>query len=545
MTSWGDDVQPEEGTAGLESARREAASFAGGQAAGGALAESVGLYQLLVESVQDYAIFILDPTGQVMSWNPGAQRIKGYTADEIIGRHFSVFYPPEDVAAGKTARKLEVAAREGRVEDEGWRLRKDGTRFWANVVITALRDESGALVGFAKVTRDLTQRRENEERLRTSEERFRLLVQSVQDYAIFMLDPQGRISSWNEGAQRIKQYTAAEIMGRHFSIFYPPEDVAAGKTEWELEVARREGHVEDEGWRVRKDGTRFWANVVITALRNPHGELIGFTKVTRDLTERREAEARALESARRAAAAEAANRAKSEFLAAMSHELRTPLNAIGGYTELMAMGIGGQVTEEQRGYLEKIERSQRHLLNIINDLLNFSRIEAKQIEYDIGRVPLHESIQTVTAMLLPQATEKEIALVVGRCPDGVAARADRVKVEQIILNLCTNAVKFTARGGRVQVECGDGGGRVQVTVSDTGVGIPPDQTERIFEPFVQLGRGLTSQHEGTGLGLAISRDLARAMDGDLTVRSEPGRGSTFTLTLPAATDPALSPASGD
>jgi PAS domain S-box-containing protein len=533
MTSWGDDVQPEEGAAGLEKARREAASFATGHGTGGALAESVGLYQLLVESVQDYAIFVLDPTGRVMSWNPGAQRIKGYTADEIIGRHFSTFYPPEDVAAGKTEWELEVAAREGR-EDEGWRVRKDGTRFWANVVITALRDESGALVGFAKVTRDLTQRRENEERLRASEERFRLLVQSVQDYAIFMLDPQGRISSWNEGAQRIKQYTAAEVIGRHFSIFYPPEDVAAGKTEQKLEAARAEGHVEDEGWRVRKDGTRFWANVVITALRNPRGELIGFTKVTRDLTERRETEARALESARRAAAAEAANRAKSEFLAAMSHELRTPLNAIGGYTELMAMGIGGEVTEEQRGYLEKIERSQRHLLNIINDLLNFSRIEAKQIEYDIGRVPLHECIETVTALLVPQAVEKEIEMVVGSCPQGLAALADRVKVEQIILNLCGNAVKFTEAGGQVRVECVDGGDRVQVRVSDTGVGIPPDQTERIFEPFVQLGRGLTSQHEGTGLGLAISRDLARAMKGDLTVHSEPGKGSTFTLTLPIA-----------
>jgi PAS domain S-box-containing protein len=535
MTSWGDDVQPGEGAAEVESARREAASFAGGHAAGGALAESVGLYQLLVESVQDYAIFILDPTGRVLSWNPGAQRIKQYTADEIIGRHFSTFYPPE--ALDKPAWELEVATREGRVEDEGWRVRKDGTRFWANVVITALRDESGTLVGFAKVTRDLTQRKETEESLRASEERFRLLVHSVRDYAIFMLDPQGRVSSWNEGAQRIKQYTAQEIIGRHFSTFYPPEDVAAGKTEWELEVARREGRVEDEGWRVRKDGTRFWANVIITALRNPAGELVGFTKVTRDLTERREAEAKALESARRAAAAEAANRAKSEFLAAMSHELRTPLNAIGGYTDLMAMGIGGQVTDEQRGYLEKIERSQRHLLNIINDLLNFSRIEARQIEYDIGRVPLQESIRSVAALLMPQAAEKQVELVLGPCPEGLAARADQVKVEQIILNLCTNAVKFTEAGGHVQVECADaGGGRVEVKVIDTGVGIAPEDTERVFEPFVQVGRGLTSQHEGTGLGLAISRDLARAMDGDLVVRSELGKGSTFTLILPAATE---------
>jgi PAS domain S-box-containing protein len=529
---WQGNDAPEAGATGLEEGSRKAATFAGAQAHGGSLAESVALYQLLVESVQDYAIFVLDGTGHVMSWNPGAERIKGYTRDEIVGRHFSTFYPPEDNAAGKPAWELEVAAREGRLEDEGWRVRKDGTRIWANVIITALRDEAGALVGFAKVTRDLTQRRAAEESLRTSEERFRLLVHSVKDYAIFMLDPSGIISSWNEGAQRIKGYTRDEIVGRHFSTFYPPEDNAAGKPAWELEVAVRDGSVEDEGWRVRKDGTRFWANVVITAVRNPNGELLGFTKVTRDLTERREAEARALEAARRAAEAEAANQAKASFLAAMSHELRTPLNAIGGYAELLAMGIGGQVSEEQSDYLNKIQRSQRHLLTIINDLLNFSRMEAGQVEYHIESVPLHESIQAVAAMLAPQALEKRIALVSGPCPETLVARADRVKAEQIILNLCSNAVKFTGAGGRVMLGCKGREGWVEVTVSDTGVGIPGEQADRIFEPFVQLGRGLTSQHEGTGLGLAISRDLARAMGGDLRVESEEGVGSTFTLTLP-------------
>ena len=533
---WEGGAPPEGAGTDTGESSREAAKFAGTHASGGALAESVGLYQLLVESVQDYAIFALDPEGYVMSWNAGAQRLKGYTREEIVGRHFSTFYPAEDLA--KPPWELEVARRDGRVEDEGWRVRKDGTLFWANVVITALYDESRTLVGFAKVTRDLTQRRAMEESLRTSEERFRLLVHSVRDYAIFMLDPHGIVSSWNEGAQRIKGYTADEIIGRHFSTFYPPGDNAAGKPAWELEVATAEGRLEDEGWRLRKDGTRFWANVVITAVRNPRGELLGFTKVTRDLTERREAERRALEATRRVAEAEAANRTKSEFLAAMSHELRTPLNAIGGYAELMAVGIGGEVTEEQRGYLEKIQRSQRHLLNIINDLLNFSRIEAGQLEYEIAPVPLHESIQAVGAMLLPQAVEKTIDLVLGPCPPGLRALADQVKVEQIILNLCTNAVKFTGPGGRVEVRCAARGARVEVEVIDTGVGIPADAMERIFEPFVQLGRGLTTQHEGTGLGLAISRDMARAMGGDLAVRSEEGRGSTFTLALPAA-DPAL------
>ena len=255
-------------------------------------------FRLLVQGVLDYAIFMLDPSGCIVSWNAGAERIKGYAADEIIGQHFSVFYPPEDNAAGKPARELEIAIAEGRLEDEGWRIRKDGTRFWANVVITALVDEQGVLQGFGKVTRDMTERRAAQEELRRSEERFRLLVQGVLDYAIFMLDPAGYISSWNAGAERIKGYSADEIIGQHFSVFYPPEDVAAGKPAWELETAIAEGRLEDEGWRIRQDGTRFWANVVITALLDEHGKLRGFGKVTRDMTERRGAE-RVLQERRR------------------------------------------------------------------------------------------------------------------------------------------------------------------------------------------------------------------------------------------------------
>src|SRR5689334_7548715 len=248
------------------------------------------LYQLLVESIQDYAIFALDRAGHILTWSAGAARLKGYARTEIIGRHFSVFYPPEDVAAGNPARELEEAVRMGRVEDQGWRVRKDGTRFWASVVITALYDEMGTVVGFAKVTRDLTQQRNETEALRESEARFRLLVESVRDYAIFLLDPEGHVATWNAGAERIKGYRAEEIIGRHFSVFYPEERVAERFPQYELEVAAREGRFEDEGWRIRKDGTRFWANVVITALRDETGTLVGFGKVTRDLTDRRQAE---------------------------------------------------------------------------------------------------------------------------------------------------------------------------------------------------------------------------------------------------------------
>jgi PAS domain S-box-containing protein len=501
------------------------------QSPGGSAHETGELHRLLVESVDDYAIFALDPNGYILSWNAGAQRIKGYTAAEAIGKHFSIFYPPEKIEEGFPQYELKEAARVGRFEDEGWRIRKDGTRFWADVVITALRDPSGRLVGFGKVTRDLSERRRAEEALRESEERFRLMVQSVRDYAIFMLDSTGHITTWNAGAERIKGYTADEIIGKHFSIFYPPEDLENGKPARELEIATRTGVYEEEGWRLRKDGTRFWASVVITALFKPDGTLAGFAKVTRDLTERRAAQDRAIEAARKAAVSEEANRTKSQFLAAMSHELRTPLNAIGGYAELLAMGVRGPVTQPQLEDLQRISRSQQHLLGIINDILNFSRIEAGQTTYEYSTVPVSAVIGAVGVMIEPQAAAKRLKLELHKCPEDVAVWADKPKVEQILINLLSNAVKFTEQG-KVTMECDwHDSQKVSIDVTDTGVGIPADQLENIFEPFVQVGRSLTQSQEGTGLGLAISRDLARAMGGDIEVESHIDRGSAFTLTL--------------
>ncbi len=361
---------------------------------------------------------------------------------------------------------------------------------------------------------------------------YRLLVESVRDYAIFALDPKGYIVSWNAGAQRFKGYKPDEIIGKHFSVFYPESDIAAGKPAWELMVAERDGQLEDEGWRLRKDGTRFWANVVITALRDERGALVGFAKVTRDLTERRLAEERALADARRLALAEEANRAKAGFLAAMSHELRTPLNAIAGYADLLVAGIGGPVTEQQRQYIQRIRDSQQHLLSVINDILNFSRIEAGQLSYDIARVQLRPALVAVLSMVEPQGNAKQQHVLLADGAD-TCVLADRAKLEQILLNLLSNAVKFTPNGGRIDVSWHEVNDRVVIRVRDTGIGIPAAHLDTIFEPFVQVGRSLTSAHEGAGLGLAISSDLARAMNGDLTVESTVGVGSTFTLALPA------------
>jgi PAS domain S-box-containing protein len=498
---------------------------------GGQAHDAPQLHRLLVESVRDYAIFALDRTGRVLTWNRGAQRFKGWAAEEIIGRHFSVFYLPEDLASGKSERLLQQAKEEGSAEDEGWRKRKDGSRFWADVVITALHDGNGELVGYAKVTRDLTERRAAEEALRRSEERFRLLVQSVQDYAIFMLDPAGNVATWNEGASRIKGYSAQDIIGRHFSVFYPEDRIAEAFPQYELSMAKRNGRFEDEGWRVRKDGSHFWASVVITALYHDD-ELIGFAKVTRDLTERKAAQERALADARRVAEMEADSRAKSEFLTTLSHELRTPLNAIAGYADLIAAEIAGPVNETYHQYLARIKTSQQHLLVLVNDLLNLARVEAGHMEYEIAPVSVQDLLNDLEAMILPQAEARDLHFELTRCPRGAVARADAARTQQILLNLLSNAVKFTPEGGSVRLTCVVSDTEVAVSVADTGPGIEEDQHEAIFHPFVQLGRSITNVREGVGLGLAISRDLARGMAGDLTVASRPGEGATFTLVLP-------------
>ena len=400
-----------------------------------------------------------------------------------------------------------------------------------------------------------------------------MLVETVEDYAIFALDPNGIVVSWNPGAQRFKGYSAAEIIGQHFSVFYPEEDLAARKPQIELEIAQSVGRLEDEGWRVRKDGTRFWANVVITALRAPNGELVGFAKVTRDLTERRAAEQRAIANARVVATEEAlrraaevrsgelsalldrsreqaeeldqrrreadeANRAKTDFLAAMSHELRTPLNAIAGYVQLLMLGVRGPLTEEQIADLARVQRSQQHLLSLINDVLNFSRLEARSVTYRIEPVAIGAVIETAAAMVTPQAAAKNIT-VTWDAPALLVALADESKVEQILLNLLTNAVKFTEPGGRVTMHSEADDEHVLVHVEDTGSGIPADRLTMIFEPFVQIGRSFVSQREGTGLGLTISRDLARGMGGDLSVTSQVGVGSRFTVSLRRASLPGV------
>lgn len=559
------------------------------QAPGGIAHEAGELHRLLVESVDEYAIFALDIDGYILSWNAGAQRFKGYTAEEIIGKHFSIFYPQEKIREHFPDFELREAARVGRFEDEGWRIRKDGSRFWANVVITALHDQSGRLAGFAKVTRDLTERRAAEAqtieaaRKAAAEEVARRLAEINRDRTERLQQLTAALS----GA-----YTIPEIAAVVFDRALPAIAAEAGTLGLVDESGKRIRVVADRGFpdmpssarlveisdqllmseavrtarpvimpsKEERDklypklaemlapygGSAIWP---LTARGRTVGALSIHTNKELDDDSLQFMEAFAQQAAQaleratlfRAeqdarARADEANRAKSEFLAAMSHELRTPLNAIAGYAELLALGVRGPTTEAQREDLERIKRSQQHLLGIINDILNFSRIEAGQVTYDYSSVSLAEVMDSVGGMIEPQATAKGLRLIIDDCPPEVVAWADKSKLEQILLNLLSNAVKFTKEGS-VTLSCDwNNEERVELSITDTGIGIPDDQLEKIFEPFVQVGRTLTQAHEGTGLGLAISRDLARAMGGELTVTSELEKGSTFRVTLPRSNE---------
>lgn len=505
-------------------------------------------FALLVDAVQDYAIFMLDPEGGIRSWNSGASRIFGYAGDEVVGRHFSLFYGPEELAAGKPGQELDTALRDGRVEDDGWRIRKDGSRFWANTVITLLRNGDGGIRGFVKVTRDLTARRAAEEHLRQNAEIFQLLVSAVRDYAIFMLDAKGNIATWNIGAQRIKQYAPAEIIGRHFSTFYSEEDKRNGKPERELAIARAEGSVEDEGWRLRKDGSRFWASVVITAVYDAQGTLRGFAKVTRDITDRktaeetqralveqREARMQAEEEQRLAEAsyriAQEANRAKDEFLMTLSHELRTPMTAILGWSRMLpAISPDNPVFEEA---IEAIATGAKLQARLIDDILDVSRIVSGKLRLvqetlDVGQV-IKDSVDGVT----PTANAKQINITTSLARELGVMVGDATRIQQVLWNLLTNAVKFTPRNGTVEVSARRTSSHIQIDVCDSGEGIDPQFLPYIFEPFRQAESPQTRVHGGLGLGLSIVRYITEAHGGSVAVKSEGrGKGTTFTVTLP-------------
>ncbi|MDI1283412.1 MAG: PAS domain S-box protein [Reyranella sp.] len=493
-----------------------------------------GRYRLLIDSVTDYAIYMLDPEGLVTSWNPGAQRFKGYTESEILGSHFSRFYGEEDRRAGVPEQALETAAREGRFEKEGWRVRKDGSRFWAHVVIDPIRHPSGEIMGYAKITRDLTERREAEETLRRSQEQFRILVEGVTDYAIYLLDPEGRVSSWNAGARRIKGYLPEEIVGHHFSRFYTAEDRANGEPRRALDTAVREGKFEKESWRVRKDGNRFWAHVVIDAIRDPAGNLIGFAKITRDLTERREGQ-RALELAQEALIQSQKMDAIGQLTGGIAHDFNNLLTVILGSLEL----VRRRVPEDSRitGLVDNAVQAAQRGASLTQRMLAFARRQDLKPE----PIDVPGLVRGMTDLLRRSLgpsidIETRFPLVLAR------AQVDANQLEMALLNLAVNARDAMVGSGRIIVAAHEEtvteetaglkpGHYVRLSVADSGEGMDEATLARAMEPFFTT-KGVG---KGTGLGLSMIHGMAAQSGGQLVLKSRKGEGTTAELWLPAVT----------
>jgi PAS domain S-box-containing protein len=611
-------------------------------------------FEAVVASVKDCAIFMLDAAGRVTSWNEGARLIKGYDAGEIVGKDFSIFYDSADRAVGKPRALLDAAIAEGRVEDEGWRIRKDGSRFWADVVITPLRDSAGGLQGFVKITRDLTARRDAQEKLRQSEARLRatlysigdgvlvtdehgrvtrmnpaaerltgwaerealdrpiaevfnivnedtraralnpvdrvlaegivvglanhtslisrtggespiadsgapiigvdgqpqgavlvfrdistereaadalrqseeklkLIIASLRDYALVVLDPEGRVTGWNPGAESIERYKEDEILGQHFSRFFTPEDVAAGKPARVLQVAVDEGRFEDEGWRIRKDGTRFWANVIVSPILDSAGGLVGFVRVTRDLTERRAI----FEERLRSAQALEAVRLRDEFLSIASHELRTPLSAL----QLLLVSLVNHLRGGATNLMNKAERAKRmgdRLAQLVDALLDVSRLATGSLKLTLESFDLSDAVREVADRFRDSAAREGSELTV-EAPVPVRGRWDRLRIEQVATNLIANAIKY-APGKPIEVSVVKEGNEARLQVRDHGPGIPEADQTRIFDRFERIAS--KERAGGLGLGLYVARQLVQAHGGTILASNVADGGACFVVRLP-------------
>jgi PAS domain S-box-containing protein len=489
-----------------------------------------GRFRVLVDAITDYAIYMLSPEGYVTSWNSGAQRFKGYRASEILGQHFSRFYLDADRQAGLPARALAIATKEGRFEGEGWRQRKDGTRFWAHVIIDPIRHSSGELIGFAKITRDLTERKATENALKRSEEQFRLLVQGVSDYAIYMLDPEGNVTSWNSGAERIKGYRSEEIIGRHFSTFYTDEDRLNGLPQQALATASRDGRFEKEGWRQRKDGSRFWASIVIDAIKDDFGEIIGFAKITRDITEKMETQ-RALERTREELFQAQKMEAIGQLTGGIAHDFNNLLMAVLGSLEILKKrmpqdpALSPLVDNAMLGAQRGAALTQR--------MLAFSRRQELQVE-TIDVSELLRGMMDMVARSLGPVSSLETEF-----PESLPTIAtDPAQLETAVLNLVVNARDAMPGGGLIRIKATEevvsGGGTmpaghyVRVAVADEGEGMDEETLKQAVTPFFTT-KGVG---KGTGLGLSMVQGLAGQSGGRLVLKSRLGEGTTAELWFP-------------
>ena len=498
-----------------------------------------GRYRVLIDAVTDYAIYMLDPDGYVSSWNSGARRFKGYEEAEILGQHFSRFYTEEDRKSGLPERALETAATEGRFEGEGWRVRKDGERFWSHVVIDPIRSPNGDLLGFAKVTRDLTERKLAEQSLKQSEEQFRILVQGVTDYALYMLDPNGRITSWNLGAQRIKGYLPQEVIGQHYSLFFSEEDREKGEPQRALEIAVREGRFENQEWRIRKDGSRFWANVVIDVIRDERGELLGFAKITRDITDTVEAQ-RALEVAREALFQSQKMESIGRLTGGIAHDFNNLLMVVLGSLEIVRRRTKDDDPKIILLLDNAIKGAQRGV-SLTQRLLAFARRQELKLEtVDIATL-IRGMSELLQGSLGPAITvETRFPLLLK------PVTADANQLELALLNLAVNSRDAMPEGGLILISAREEqvisnnrpvkpGSYIALSLTDNGEGMDAGTQARAVEPFFTT-KGIG---KGTGLGLPMAQGLAEQSGGQLLLKSQKGIGTTVELWLPVANVPGL------
>jgi PAS domain S-box-containing protein len=489
--------------------------------------------RMLVENAADYAAYMLSPDGRVLVWNGGAERFTGFSAPEVIGSHFDRFFTQADRDAGLPAMALDQALAEGHYESEGWRLRKDGSTFWAHALIDAVMADNASLTGFISITRDISVRREGDETLRRNERQFQILVDGVADYAIYLVDPTGHVSSWNSGAERIKGFHRDEIVGTHFSHFYTPEDRAAGVPERNLSVAAETGRLEAEGWRIRKDGSRFWAHVILDRVTDDDGRLIGFAKVTRDVTDQRDA-ARQLEEAREALFQSQKMEAIGQLTGGMAHDFNNLLMAIQGALELLHRRLPDD-TQTQTIFNTAMAGVSRGA-GLTQRMLAFARRQQlRPVPVDfVGLVHgMSSLLQSTVGSRISMSSRLPIAL------DRILV--DPNQLELALLNLVVNARDALPNGGAIDIAAraeaiGPGhrtglapGRYICLTVADDGQGMDPDTLARAADPFFTTkGAG-----KGTGLGLSMVHGLAAQSQGRLMLHSEAGKGTQAEIWLPA------------
>lgn len=482
------------------------------------------LLKLLVQNVRDYAIFMIDPAGFIVEWTEGAEHVTGYQTHEVLGRHLSLFYTPEEIASGQPARELTEAAATGRIEREGWRIAKDGKRRLINEIATAIRDAQGELLGFAKISRDITERKLMEEALQQSEERLRIVMESVRDQAIITSDPKNIITGWNIGACNLFGYSAQEAIGQPGDIVFTEEDKASGQPAKEVATALKDGHAADERYHVRKDGSTFYVSGAMSPLYTSKGQLLGFVKMARDLTERKMMEERL----------NTANRRKDEFIAMLGHELRNPLSPVRNSLHIIKMTHPND--SELTPLVDMMLRQIDHMVVLVNDLLDVSRISQGKISLRKQRVDLTALIAESVENFLPvlEGTGRKLHL---NLPEkSYFVFADESRIIQVINNILNNAVKYSPEDtGRIWVAAAQSGSMMIIRIRDNGIGIAEGDLTDIFESFVQIEATIDRSMGGLGLGLSVVKKLVELHQGTIHAESEGlGRGSEFIIRLPLA-----------